>query len=894
MAEIAILLKYGSYYYTPEAWEDYVAMGHSGNATEVDATREKVTVSLIDPNAGKLYYSHNGSDAINSYSRKDPGGTKTVIRYTNDGATSSLEYYLYFVNGACVRVYGAHPAHPGFSPWYTGPGGSVNFIASSAARYALNGALTHEEGVYETRADNLQSGTGYNSAKIVYYNSNNQIFFGANVANGKRYAVYAGYYWFAMLSSLDGVTPDPTNNSNTRTVADGKKRALITDIEGYNAGTASATVKASTGSLTFAYWRVFRQNLGDYETTSASRVLTAVTTTDAATGTTVILRAVYAGAGKTGTRYAIGADISEIVTRRPALTLYDCRFALYAEWAHRVSVIIDSDGQTANIYRSVEERKWYADAEMTSAVDKLTVPTKQDAVFVGYYTDPTGGEAVTDAHGNLLDSYAPEADATVYAHWRTVKDCILSKQGGSGGSSLVTFDSELGGFTVDGGTQSSAGIIPPLFHKYGFRGYFTSTEGGDMCIAADGAFASSFVAAGEQIPSVIYAQWERRCWGVLLNRAGGYGGANEIYTDGSAWYSSDELVETIDEIETPVREGYSFVGYFLGDALAVSANGAILVAPAAEDMEAVAQWIAKRFTLSFDLNGGTGSAVDKEVTFGEQIGALPTATRPRANFVGWEINGEPITEATVYEVASNATAVARWDLEFGGVTDYFGLASSALVPVSSTTGDTRHRVAVSHGGKYESGVNEIGGIWRNPSVTYVVKANTTVFIQLGKAWAATFTGSGSNRKMTVSGFMITAVEIVTEVGKFPTVTVSAVANEGANAVNNFTVNNNRFNVYVPVVARSKAQNLLNAISGGGYLQSCRLVAACDPVVCEENLMPCASDIVNGRYELSAETIAANREASPTMNGGFALIDDPRQTRESDYIRYTIEARKEMV
>ena len=281
------------------------------------------------------------------------------------------------------------------------------------------------------------------------------------------------------------------------------------------------------------------------------------------------------------------------------------------------------------------------------------------------------------------------------------------------------------------------------------------------------------------------------------------------------------------------------------------------------------------------------------MTFGQPIGTLPTAVRPRAYFRGWLIHGESINEETPYAVPGNSTATANWDLQFGGVTDYFGLASSALVPVSSTTGDTRHRVAVSHSGKYESGVNEIGGIWRNPSVTYVVKANTTVIVQLGKAWAATFTGSGSSRKMTVSGYMITTVEIVTEFGKFPTVTVSAVANEGANAVNNFTENKNKFNVSVPVVARSKAQNLLGAISGGGYLQRCSLVATCDPVVCEENLMPFASDIVNGRYELSAETLAANAEAAPTMNGVFALIDDPRQTRESDYIRYTIEARKEM-
>lgn len=251
--------------------------------------------------------------------------------------------------------------------------------------------------------------------------------------------------------------------------------------------------------------------------------------------------------------------------------------------------------------------------------------------------------------------------------------------------------------------------------------------------------------------------------------------------------------------------------------------------------------------------------------------------------------------------SANATLRASW---IGGCIDWFGLSSSALVPIASTTGDTRHRVAVSHGGKYESGVNEVGKVWRNPSVTYVVKANTTVAVQLGKAWkprnAAGQEVAVGASTIAVSGFMITTVEIVTEVGKFPTVTVSAVANEGANAVNNFTVNANKFNVSVPVVARSKAQNLLNAISGGGHLQSCRLVAACDPVVCEENLMPCASDIVNGRYELSAETLAPNGEAAPTMtaasgtNGGFALIDDPQQGRDCDFIRYMIEARKEMV
>ncbi len=244
---------------------------------------------------------------------------------------------------------------------------------------------------------------------------------------------------------------------------------------------------------------------------------------------------------------------------------------------------------------------------------------------------------------------------------------------------------------------------------------------------------------------------------------------------------------------------------------------------------------------------------------------------------------------------------------FSEITDWFALGSNALVPIASTAGDTRHRVAASHGGKYESGVNAAGPIWRNPSVSYVVKADVTIAIKLGLGFPATYSDPGSRLHMAISGYMIASVEIITEIGRHPVVIVSAVANEGnrltgegANAVNNFAVNANKFNVSVPVVARSKAQNLLGAISGGGHLQSCRLVAACDPVVCEENLMPCASDIVNGRYELSAETLAPNGEAAPTMtaasgtNGGFALIDDPKQDRDRDYTRYSISARREMV
>ena len=419
--------------------------------------------------------------------------------------------------------------------------------------------------------------------------------------------------------------------------------------------------------------------------------------------------------------------------------------------------------------------------------------------------------------------------------WRTI---TLNNNGGSGTSPTTLYYNTTGYYWATAKNTGTSYRIYSLTSRptrtnHIFVGFFTNTSGGPQMILASGILEIGNDPGGNV---TIYARWNNYAT-ITLNRGEyGTGGTAAFYYKlvGGGFYSNTALTTAITSI-TPPTGGGTFGGYKLNETLMIDRSGAFTPA----------------------LLSHTFSA--------------------------------------------DATLLASW---IGGCIDWFGLSSSALVPIASTTGDTRHRVAVSHGGKYESGVNEVGKVWRNPSVTYVVKANTTVAVQLGKAWkprnAAGQEVAVGASTIAVSGFMITTVEIVTEVGKFPTVTVSAVANEGANAVNNFTVNANKFNVSVPVVARSKAQNLLNAISGGGHLQSCRLVAACDPVVCEENLMPCASDIVNGRYELSAETLAPNGEAAPTMtaasgtNGGFALIDDPQQGRDCDFVRYTIQARREMV
>ena len=601
-------------------------------------------------------------------------------------------------------------------------------------------------------------------------------------------------------------------------------------------------------------------------------------------------------------------DSSGVISEAYARQVLTNDVTLYAQWTPIYSITLDDAGGTGGqgaIFFKSGGAEFYADSLATTAISSVSLPAMQHGMFLGYFTEQSGGDQKISGGGEIAEGWTPTGDVVLYAHWETVLTVTMDANCGIGGVPRLSYDFSTGEFFIIAGNPVSSVDVPGrTCHQ--FVGYYSANDGGVRVIDESGAILPALSSMLSD-DVTIYARWERVSYAAFLIDDGVTVGA--IYCDGTnaEFYEDDQLSVPLESVEMPSRPGYTATGFFTastGGDQVVTASGEIICGVISQDVEYFAQWSIKTYWLTFNPMGGTVSPQGKSVTWQTAIGTLPTPTRPpdRADaiFEGWFIDGTKLESTTAWTFDADATAQARWKTNFSNVTDYFNLASSALVPIASTSGDTRHRVEVAHGGKYESGVNEISGIWRNPSVTYVVKANTTVAVKLGKAWAATFTGSGTNRKMTVSGYMIVSVAIVTRVGSFPTVTVSAVANEGANAVNNFTVNADRFNVSVPVVARSKAQNLLGAISGGGNLQSCSLVATCNPVVCEEDLMPCASDIVNGRYELDAETLAANGEAAPTMaaaigsNGGFSLISDPQEENDCDYTRYMIAARKEMV
>ena len=225
---------------------------------------------------------------------------------------------------------------------------------------------------------------------------------------------------------------------------------------------------------------------------------------------------------------------------------------------------------------------------------------------------------------------------------------------------------------------------------------------------------------------------------------------------------------------------------------------------------------------------------------------------------------------------------------FGQLTDYFGLetADGPLMLVASNSGATRAAVETSHGGSLaiqtagsDVGAFYKGGILMNPVCTYKIRSSGTVAINLGKAWETSGT--------SVSGYMLVSGEYKTAADGEPLLVVRAVANEGADAINSWTVN-------LAVSPDHVAQDPLNAVNGGGEMIACTTLVVCDPVVPIENGMPCASDVVHGKAVVTATTNAYLGEAAPTATSPFVETNGvPSDGSDVDYTTYAFAAERSL-
>ena len=221
----------------------------------------------------------------------------------------------------------------------------------------------------------------------------------------------------------------------------------------------------------------------------------------------------------------------------------------------------------------------------------------------------------------------------------------------------VTFDSN-GGSAVQSVNVTDGARIEkpndPTKPGYSFKGWYRE----NTC-QHEWNFSTDVVTAD----LTLYAKWEALTYTVIFDSQGG-----APATPPPKEVTFDEPYGTLPEV---TRAGYQFIGWTTepnGQGTIIEAS---TICMREEDHTLYAKWEAKRYTVTFDSQGGTpATPPPKEVTFDEPYGTLPVVTKAGNQFMGWATEeqggGSLIDASTICKRAEDHTLYAKWKLPFIG------------------------------------------------------------------------------------------------------------------------------------------------------------------------------------------------------------------------------------
>lgn len=286
----------------------------------------------------------------------------------------------------------------------------------------------------------------------------------------------------------------------------------------------------------------------------------------------------------------------------------------------------------------------------------VTSDEKVTYTFDGWYTtkedknaDSSGNGAVT---GKKVQSSLPveleysNNSATLFARWKYKVSFYANL------NPEATSQSPISGVSLDAVSGSRYGQLPGQPggnpSKY-FLGWFTKPSGGTE-------IKGTAIADGTTVK--LYAHW-------------GNTRACTITLDGNGFtlpegYPTSEIIEygqnyskLLDNISNPVREGYTFLGWYLnaeGTGSAVTRNSIVN-----GDHTLYAKWRINTFKVTLNLNYGSNPSV-KTVDYGTELSKVLTEPeRTGYAFEGWFTDQKcenPVAPDT--KVTSDVTLYAKW------------------------------------------------------------------------------------------------------------------------------------------------------------------------------------------------------------------------------------------
>jgi len=377
--------------------------------------------------------------------------------------------------------------------------------------------------------------------------------------------------------------------------------------------------------------------------------------------------------------------------------------------------------------------------------------------FLGYFTEPEGGECVYNALGMSELIWQGTEDTTLYAHWEIIAYSVtFDVCGGEGGSEATT---------VTYGAILPEIAAAPTRTGYTFLGYFT--EGGTQYYGAD---LAPLLAWEEISDTVLYARWQANEYTVTLDSQGGEG-------EDTVTVTFDALMPTF---ATPTRVGYLFLGYFTeregGECVYDAMMSSTLLWQSTSEITLYAQWRVKTlnvtlsdltteriYEVSFNLNGATGTAPETQTVTATAGLYYPTnPTRSGYLFAGWYANasctGTPFDFTAT--VTANTVLYAKWiqpsgytsmlsvggtvSVSFSGTTvqyyPFVPLVSGSVTVYSAASGDIYGLLYSST--KSQLASNDDGGGNRDFRYSYTVTAGTLYYVGV-RGYSSGSSGSGT-------------------------------------------------------------------------------------------------------------------------------------------------------
>ena len=237
---------------------------------------------------------------------------------------------------------------------------------------------------------------------------------------------------------------------------------------------------------------------------------------------------------------------------------------------------------------------------------KLPIPTREGYEFIGWV-----GEDIIDAQINVTIPRGSTGFRLYAAHWALENYTITLDTSGGDALDNIRY------------TAKSDPIILPTPTRNGYE--FVGWTGEGITTPQ----TSVKIPKGSTGNKAYTANWKVIEYTITLDTNGGPAVSPIKYT-----------VEDSFTLPYPLRPGYEFVGWTLDGSGMLPAMPLIIYHGTTGDLRYKAEWRLAEYTITMDLNGGSGQ--EKMVyTMTDEDFELPTPTRNGYEFVGW--TGERIT-----------------------------------------------------------------------------------------------------------------------------------------------------------------------------------------------------------------------------------------------------------